>query len=81
MLLFGLGTVPALATVTFGLRKIAFRDIRVRRLLAACVLIAGLWSIGMRQGVLGSGHAMQHGAHGGDMPAMEGGSAPTGSPQ
>lgn len=81
MLLFGLGTVPALATVTFGLRKVAFRDLRVRRLLAAAVLVAGLWSIGMRQGVLGSGHSMQHGAHGEDMPAMEGGSAPTGSPQ
>jgi hypothetical protein len=72
MLLFGLGTVPALATVTFGLRRIAFRDIRVRRLLAAGVLVAGLWSIGMRAGVLGSGHPMRHGSQGGDMPAMEG---------
>lgn len=81
MFLFGLGTVPALATVTFGLRKIAFRDIRVRRLLAAAVLVAGLWSIGMRQGVLGSDHAMQHGTHGGDMPAMEEGPAAKGSPQ
>lgn len=71
MLLFGLGTVPALATVTFGLRKIAFRDMRVRRLLAAGVLVAGLWSIGMRQGVIGSGHGMQHGMEGADAPAME----------
>lgn len=71
MLLFGLGTVPALATVTFGLRKIAFNDLRVRRLLALAVLVAGLWSIGMRQGVLGSGHGMQHGAGGADTPAME----------
>jgi uncharacterized protein len=71
MLLFGLGTVPALATVTFGLRKIAFRDMRVRRLLAAGVLVAGLWSIGMRQGILGSGHGMQHGMDEADAPAME----------
>jgi sulfite exporter TauE/SafE len=73
MLLFGLGTVPALATVTFGLRKIAFKDMRVRRLLAAGVLLAGLWSIGMRQGVLGSGHGMQHGLdmNDSDAPAME----------
>ncbi len=71
MLLFGLGTVPALAMVTFGLRKIAFRDMRVRRLLAAGVLVAGLWSIGMRQGVLGSGHGMQHGVDDADAPAME----------
>ena len=71
MLLFGLGTVPALATVSFGLRKIAFRDIRVRRVLAAGVLVAGLWSIGMRQGVLGSGHGMKHGEHDGDIPVMQ----------
>ena len=71
MLLFGLGTVPALATVTFGLRKIAFKDMRVRRLLAAGVLVAGLWSIGMRQGVLGGGHGMQHGMDEADAPAME----------
>jgi sulfite exporter TauE/SafE len=71
MLLFGMGTVPALATVTFGLRKIAFTDMRVRRLLAAGVLLAGLWSIGMRQGILGSGHGMRNGGHEGGMPAMQ----------
>mgnify|MGYP001815775313 FL=1 len=71
MLLFGLGTVPALATITFGLRKIAFRDMRVRRLLAVGVLVAGLWSIGMRQGVLGGGHGMDHDGNEADMPAME----------
>jgi len=71
MLLFGLGTVPALATVTFGLRRIAVRDIRVRRLLAVGVLVAGLWSIGMRQGLLGGGHGMSHGMEDGDAPAMQ----------
>jgi len=57
--------------VTFGLRKAALQDMRVRRLLAAAVLLAGLWSIGMRQGLLGGGHMMQHGAGEGDMPAMQ----------
>ena len=44
---------------------------RVRRLLAAAVLVAGLWSIGMRQGLIGGGRMMQHGAGEGDMPAMQ----------
>lgn len=60
MVAFGLGTVPALAAVTLGLRKAAMRDIRVRRALAAGVLFAGLWSIGVREGLIGS---MNH-AHG-----------------
>lgn len=77
MLLFGLGTVPALATVTFGLRRIAFGDLRVRRLLALGVLAAGLWSIGARQGLLGSGHGMRHGGHESDMPAMQHEPAPS----
>lgn len=71
MLLFGLGTVPALAAVTFGLRKAALQDMRIRRLLAAAVLFAGLWSIGMRQGLIGGGPMMNHGAKDADMPAME----------
>ncbi len=71
MLLFGLGTVPALAAVTFGLRKAALQDLRVRRLLAAVVLLAGLWSIGMRQGLIGGEHMMQREAGEGDMPAMQ----------
>jgi sulfite exporter TauE/SafE len=58
MIAFGVGTVPALAAVTLGLRKAAMRDIRVRRALAAGVLIAGLWSIGMREGFIGGG--MKH---------------------
>lgn len=71
MLLFGMGTVPALAAVSFGLRKAALQDMRVRRMLAAAVLLAGLWSIGMRQGLIGDRHMMQHGAEEGDMPAMQ----------
>ena len=61
MAVFGLGTTPLLSAVALGLRRVVARDIRVRRLVAAAVLAASLWSIGMRQGVLGGGHRMQHG--------------------
>jgi sulfite exporter TauE/SafE len=59
MAVFGLGTTPVLSAVALGLRRVVARDIRVRRLLAAAVLTASLWSVAMRQGVVGSGH-MQH---------------------
>ncbi len=60
MVAFGIGTVPVLSAVTLGVQRIMARDIRVRRAIAAGVLVAGLWSIGMRQGILGSqtGHGM-----------------------
>lgn len=61
MVVFGLGTVPLLSTVALGLRRLVARDLRVRRLLAAAVLAASLWSVAMRQGVLGSG-PMTHGS-------------------
>jgi sulfite exporter TauE/SafE len=64
MVAFGLGTVPALTAVALGLRKFVMKDIRLRRALAAAVVMAALWSIGARTGVLGE-HAMHHG------PAME----------
>lgn len=57
MLAFGLGTVPALAAMTLGLRSLLLRDIRLRRLFAAGVLLAGLVSIGLRQGSMAHGHA------------------------
>jgi sulfite exporter TauE/SafE len=57
---FGLGTVPALAAVTLGVRTVALRNLAVRRLLAVGVLLAGLGSIGMRQGLVGG---MSHGDH------------------
>jgi sulfite exporter TauE/SafE len=60
MITFGLGTTPLLSAVALGVRRVVARDIRVRRLLAAAVLAASLWSVGMRQGVLGGGHRMQH---------------------
>lgn len=62
MIAFGLGTTPLLSAVALGVRRVVARDIRVRRLLAAAVLAASLWSVGMRQGVLGGGHRMQHDA-------------------
>jgi sulfite exporter TauE/SafE len=63
MVLFGLGTVPALTVMSLGLHRFAARDLRVRRALALGVLIAGLWSIGARQGVLASPMG-GHGGHG-----------------
>ena len=60
MVAFGIGTVPTLSVIALGVRRVVARDIRVRRLVAAGVLVAGLWSIGLRQGILGD-HAMSHG--------------------
>ncbi|HSG46441.1 MAG TPA: sulfite exporter TauE/SafE family protein, partial [Longimicrobiales bacterium] len=57
---FGLGTVPALAAVTLGARTLALRSLVFRRVLAVGVLLAGLGSIGMRQGLVGG---MSHGEH------------------
>ncbi len=57
MVAFGLGTVPMLAAVTAGARRIALHDLRVRRLMAVGVLVSGLLSIGLREGLLPSaGH-------------------------
>lgn len=60
MVAFGAGTVPALAAVTLGARGLALRSLTVRRILAVGVLLAGLGSIGMRQGLVGG---MSHGGH------------------
>ena len=60
MAAFGMGTAPALTAVALGLRKVVMRDIRLRRLLAAGVFLATLWSIGVRTGLVGSRH-MHHG--------------------
>ena len=70
MTAFGVGTMPALTAVALGLRRIVMRNLALRRALAAGVLMAALWSIGMRTGVFGGG-PMQHG-HGTDpAPGME----------
>ncbi len=66
MVLFGLGTVPALATLAAGLARLLRRGLWPRRLLAAGMLIVGLWSIAMRAGWIadalpGAGAGHQHG--------------------
>ena len=67
MLAFGVGTVPALAIATVGLRTLLVRDRRTRRLLALGVLLAGLWVIGGRAGywnpLLGAGGHSQEAPH------------------
>jgi sulfite exporter TauE/SafE len=55
MILFGLGTVPALATLAAGLARLLRQGLWPRRLLAAGMLIVGLWSIAAREGWIGGG--------------------------
>jgi sulfite exporter TauE/SafE len=54
MILFGLGTVPALATLAAGLARALRQGLWPRRVLAAGMLIVGLWSIAMREGWIGN---------------------------
>jgi len=54
MVAFGLGTVPVLAAVTAGARRIVLHDMRMRRLMALGVLVSGLLSIGLREGFVSS---------------------------
>jgi sulfite exporter TauE/SafE len=56
MAAFGVGTAPALTAVALGLRKVVMRDMRLRRLLAAGVFLATMWSIGVRTGIVGDRH-------------------------
>ena len=63
MVLFGLGTVPALAMLAAGLGRALRHGLWPRRLLAAGMLIVGLWSIAMREGWTGSGVRATGGAH------------------
>ncbi len=55
MALFGLGTVPALAALTLGARRLLGASLGLRRALAAGVLLAAVWSVGKRQGWIGGG--------------------------
>lgn len=52
MMVFGAGTVPALTLLVVGARRLVLRSLGARRALAAGVLIAGLWSVATRQGLL-----------------------------
>lgn len=79
MVAFGLGTTPALSVLALGARKITTRSIWARRALALGVLLAGLWSVGMRTGLTGGG-PMMHGDMGGaDAGSMEHGAMESGS--
>jgi len=55
MVLFGLGTIPALATLAAGLARLLRRGLWPRRLLAVGMLLVGLWSIATREGWIGRG--------------------------
>lgn len=67
MVLFGLGTVPALLALMLGARRLLGTSLAVRRVLAAGVLLAAVWSVGRREGWIPGGHAH---APGPDAPAM-----------
>ena len=62
MVAFGLGTIPALAALTLGARRWMTRDLRMRRVLAAGVLLFGLASVATRQGGPMAMHDMTHSA-------------------
>lgn len=70
MIAFGLGTVPALALVAAGARKLTLRRIGLRRVAAALVLTLGLLSVGMRQGRLGPSHHAPNPAASSTAPSM-----------
>ncbi len=55
MVLFGLGTIPALATLAAGLARLLRQGLWPRRILAFGMLLVGLWSIATREGWIGRG--------------------------
>jgi hypothetical protein len=55
MVLFGLGTVPALVALAAGLAGLHRRGLWPRRVLAAGMLVVGLWAIAVREGWIGGG--------------------------
>jgi len=69
MLAFGAGTVPALSVLALGIRRLTLESIRARRVLAAGVLIAGLWSVGIRHGLLPGGTHAPHQAEATNSPS------------
>ncbi|MDH5589477.1 MAG: sulfite exporter TauE/SafE family protein [Gemmatimonadota bacterium] len=60
MAAFGMGTIPALAAVSLGLRKLLDRSTRARRLTALVVLLAGLWAVASRGGLVATGEGSHH---------------------
>lgn len=76
MVAFGLGTAPALLALTLGARRLVLGDLRLRRVLAVGVLLLGLASVGLRQGLLPrGGHDPSHdgASHSFSSPADPGG--------
>ncbi len=63
MVAFGMGTAPALVAMTYGARRMVLRDLRLRRVLAAGVLLLGLVSVGLRLGVVPGDHGNEHLMH------------------
>jgi hypothetical protein len=61
MLAFGLGTVPALATLSTVVQRVVRRGPWPRRILAALVLASGLWAVWARRPQVGT--LPQHGHH------------------
>lgn len=59
MLAFGLGTVPALTAAATGLHRVVLTSVWRRRLLAALLLVAGLWAIWTRAAGLPHHHAVE----------------------
>lgn len=56
MALFGAGTSPALSIAAAGFHRLELRTRAARRMVALLVLLAGLWSLAARTGLLG-GHS------------------------
>ncbi len=70
MAAFGVGTVPALALLAVTVRTLALRTLWSRRAVALLVLIAGLFSVGMRLRPGARGHMQHGGMHGQAVPAV-----------
>jgi sulfite exporter TauE/SafE len=60
MLAFGLGTVPALATLSAVIQRILRRGLWPRRILALLVLASGLWAVAQRLPERGSSGVHAH---------------------
>jgi sulfite exporter TauE/SafE len=64
MVVFGAGTLPLLSVAALGLRRMTPAGLIARRVVAAVVLLIGLWSIGTRSGLLGRSAHTEHGGRG-----------------
>jgi sulfite exporter TauE/SafE len=60
MLAFGAGTLPSTSIAALTIRRLVPGTLAGRRILALAVLLAGLWSIGMRTGAMPGWRAHEH---------------------